>query len=140
MIADATYGVPLYGYTTTASKGDSSELPKMLDGATQTLTWLSPKYVMADRGYDSTPNHKAVQERGAFLISPTRRLPHNALFEGVYTDEGVPTCFGMVAMEYVRSDPQMGHLYRCRREKCHLNTRKGRRYCNRRFGRTAPTT
>ena len=130
LVADATYGVPLYGYTTTASKGDSPELPKMLDGATKKLAWLNPQYVMADRGYDSQANHKAALELGAILISPTRRQPGSALFEGVYTEEGVPTCLGMEAMEYVRSDPKKGHLYRCRRERCHLKTRKGRRYCN----------
>ena len=32
-------------------------------------------------------------------------------------------------MEYVRSDPLKGHLYRCRRERCHLKDRKGVRYC-----------
>ena len=45
------------------------------------------------------------------------------LYEGIYTEKGVPTCIGMVEMEYVRSDPQKGHLYRCRREACHLKTR-----------------
>ncbi len=130
LVVDATYGIPLYGYTTTASRPDAPELLKMLDGATGTLGWLSPRYVMADRGYESQANHKAVLERGAVLVAPTRRQPRNALFEGVYTEEGVPTCLGMVPMEYVGTDPQKGHLYRCRRKRCHLTGQKGRRYCN----------
>ena len=32
-------------------------------------------------------------------------------------------------MEYVKSDPELGHLYRCRGEGCHLKDRKGVRYC-----------
>ena len=47
----------------------------------------------------------------------------------VYTAEGVPTCLGMVPMEYVRSDPRRGHLYRCRSEGCRLRDRKGVKYC-----------
>ena len=122
LVADATYGIPLFGYTTTASRNDSPELPRLLDEANETLPWLTPKFVMADRGYDSRANHKAVSERGGVLIAPTRRNPRG-LYEGIYTEKGVPTCIGMVEMEYVRSDPQKGHLYRCRREACHLKTR-----------------
>ena len=33
-------------------------------------------------------------------------------------------------MEYVRSDPERGHLYRCRTGGCQLLTRKGVRYCD----------
>ena len=133
LVTDATHGIPLYGYTTTASRNDSPELPKMLDGAREKLAWLNPGYVMADRGYDSEKNHKAVLDRGAVLIAPTRKPSGDRLHEGIYTVEGVPTCLGMVEMEYQRSDPEKGHLYRCRRQKCHLLTRKGRRYCNQDF-------
>ena len=130
LVVDATYGIPLYGYTTTASKHDGPELLRILDGAAEKLSWLNPRYVMADKGYESQANHEATLERGAVLVAPTRRKPRNALFEGVYTEKGVPTCLGMVPMEYVRSDPQRGHLYRCRPERCHLTGRKARRYCN----------
>ena len=33
-------------------------------------------------------------------------------------------------MEYVRSDPQKGHLYKCRRDGCILRGRRGVRYCD----------
>ena len=36
-------------------------------------------------------------------------------------------------MVYERSAPKLGHLYRCRREGCHLLAKKGRRYCNQEF-------
>ena len=32
-------------------------------------------------------------------------------------------------MEYVRTDPEKGHLYRCRADGCHLRDRKGVAYC-----------
>ena len=59
----------MFGYTTTASRGDSPELHKMLDGAGKALEWLQPAFVMADRGYDSKANHRAVFDRGGILIA-----------------------------------------------------------------------
>ena len=129
LAVDAKYGVPLYGFTTTAKRNDSPELPRLLDGMAKAQPWLKPEYVMADRGYDSRANHEAVSERGGLLIAPTRRNPWQ-LYDGIYTKEGVPTCMGMVEMDYVRSDPQKGHLYRCRPDGCHLRARRGVRYCD----------
>ena len=87
---------------------------------------------MADKGYDSRANHEAVASRDAILVCPARRYAGRALYEGIYTERGVPTCIGMVPMEYVRSDPQKGHLYRCPPGGCRLKDRKGVRYCDER--------
>ena len=132
-VVDATYGVPLFGYTTTASRNDSPELPRLMTRATKALPWLDAKYVMADKGYDSRANHENVKAFGGVLICPARRPPNADLYEGVYTPEGVPTCLGMMEMEYVRSDPDRGHLYRCPRGGCHLRGRKGIKYCSDEF-------
>ncbi len=35
----------------------------------------------------------------------------------------------MALMQYVRTDPKKGHLYRCPQAGCHLQTRKGVVYC-----------
>ena len=55
---------------------------------------------------------------------------HDGLHEGIYTKQGVPTCLGNIPMEYVRSDPEKGHLYRCKG--CHLaGTMRGAiRHCD----------
>ena len=130
-VVDATYGVPLGGYVTTASQHDSPELPDLLDATRAALPWVRPTYVIADKGYDARSNHAAVSQRSGVLICKTRASPRKTgLYEGIYTPEGVPTCLGMVPMEHVRSDPERGHLYRCRREGCRLKTRKGVRYCD----------
>ena len=83
--------------------------------------WFAPRYVMADRGYDSEKNHRVVEKYGAIPIIAIRKTPGNKPREGIYVKGGAPSCLGMVEMEYVRSDPEKGHLYRCRREGCHLN-------------------
>ena len=130
LVADATYGVPLYGYTTTASRNDSPELPKLLSQAEAAHPWLHPTHVMADKGYDSRANHEAVAGRDAILVCPARRYVGRTLYEGIYTERGIPTCIGMVPMEYVRTETEKGHLYRCALGGCRLKGRKGVRYCD----------
>ena len=138
-MADAKYGVPITGYVTTASVSDFGTLPVLLDKAKAEHEWFAPKYVMADKGYDSEANHREVLKRKAVPIIAIRnpqqpRSPETAAYkglrEGVYTKDGVPTCMGEVPMEYVKSDPTHGHLYRCRQEGCHLKNRRGVRYCH----------
>jgi len=129
LVADATYGLPITGFVTTASRNDSPELPNLLDKAQNEHEWFKPRYVVADRGYDSQANHKVVLERGGIPIIGIRRTPGDQLWEGTYTKEGVPVCMGQVPMMYVRSEEGKGDLYRCRSERCHLDTRRGVRYC-----------
>ena len=128
-VVDATYGVPIAGFTTTAKRNDSPELSRLLKQAASTFDWFSPLYVMADKGYDSLANHEAVMEYGAVPIIAIRRAPKGKKWEGVYDEDGAPTCIGQVPMQYVRSDPQEGHLYRCPPEGCKLKDRQGVRYC-----------
>ena len=96
---------------------------------------FAPKYVLADRGYDAKSNYKAVSDRGAtpiILIKDVlknRKQKQERLYEGIYNYEGVPTCMGMELMEFVRTDPKSGHLYRCPDGGCHLKGRKGVVYC-----------
>ena len=126
----STYGLPLVGFVTTANRTDSPELPALLAKAAETYEWFAPKDVIADKGYDSEANHRAALGFGAAPIIAIRRQPKGALYEGIYTIEGAPTCIGQVPMEYVRSDPQHGHLYRCPPDGCRLKGRRGVLYCH----------
>lgn len=131
-VVDATYDLPLFGFTTTASRHDAPELPELLDGAADTHPWFSPEFVLADKGYDSRANHEAVIAYGAAPIIAIRhpgRKSEQPLHEEVYAPDGTPTCMGMEKMEYVRTDPQRGHLFRCPESGCHLRNRKGVLYC-----------
>lgn len=130
LVADATHGLPIAGFTTTASHSDFPTLPQLLDLAASTYAWFAPQHVLADKGYDSEANHQAVVDRGGVPVIPLRKPADGRPREGIYVDGGVPTCIGQVPMEYVRSDPKRGHLYRCPPEGCHLKGRKGVRYCH----------
>ena len=118
MVADANHGVPLAHVVTTAKRNDSPELPAVIARTEALYPWFQPAAVMADRGYDSMANHKYLHQKGILPIIHIRRKANAALYDGIYTEQGVPTCLGQVPMEYVRSDPEKGHLYRCKG--CHL--------------------
>ena len=42
-LADATYGIPITGYTTTAKRSDFHELTPLLSKAAQTHDWFHPQ-------------------------------------------------------------------------------------------------
>ena len=130
-LADAKYDIPITGFTTTAKRYDGSLLPRLLEQSGETHSWFKPAYVMADKGYDSIKSHREILKRGAQPIIPIRNMlkSEDGLWEGVYTYDGIPTCMGKQQMEYVQTDPQRGHLYRCPEEGCDLQDRKGVVYC-----------
>ena len=130
MVADANYGVPLAHLVTTAKRNDSPELPAVIARTEALYPWFKPSAVVADRGYDSVANHEYLHQRGILPVIHIRRKANAALHDGIYTVQGVPTCLGQVPMEYVRSDPEKGHLYRCKG--CHLadSMSGGIRHCD----------
>ena len=131
MVADTNYGVPLAHLVTTAKRSDSPELPAVIARAEALYPWFKPSAVIADRGYDSTANHEHLNWKGIVPVIHIRRsTAHDGLHDGIYTKDGVPTCLGNIPMEYVRSDSEKGHLYRCRG--CHLagSMRGGIRHCD----------
>ena len=133
MVADANYGLPLAAVVTTAKRNDSPLLPQLVEQAETSHGWFGPTAAMADRGYDSRANHDFLIGRGTLPIIHIRKSSAtNHLYEGIYTEKGVPTCLGQVPMEYVDSHPEFGHLYRCRGEGCHLagSNKGGVRYCD----------
>ena len=132
-VADVNYGIPLARVITTGRRNDTQELPTVLEVAQQSYDWFGPEVVIADRGYDSARNHHFVNDMGAVPIIHIRQQPHGqktkeglTLRQGLYTTEGVPTCMGMVPMEYVETNAEGHHLYRCRQDGCALkDSRKG---------------
>ena len=133
MVADANYGIPLAQFVTTGSRHDSQELPRLIDHAKGLYDWFGPNVAIADRGYDSAANHQALWFGHGIIPIIHIRKPSNAdLYQGIYTKEGVPTCLGMVPMEYVGTDRQGRRVYRCRKEGCDLkdSMKGGVRHCD----------
>lgn len=139
LLADAVYGIPLAEFVTPANRNDSPTLPELVDKAYRLLNWFNPAVMLADKGYDSESNNNYLADRGIIPIIAIKRMPRKKkktdqpnLRGGIYTDDGIPTCMGMVPMEYVRTDPEQGYLYRCPAEGCHLkdSTNGGIRHCD----------
>ena len=124
MVADVNHGIPLAHVVTTAKQNDSPMLPKVIASAEDLYPWFRPYAVVGDRGYDAKSNHEYLHEKGILPIIHIRRPARTALVDGIYTAYGVPTCMGGIPMNYIKSDPQKGHLYRCKG--CHLaGSRRG---------------
>ena len=98
MAADANYGLPLAHVVTTAKRNDSPELPSVVRRAEALYRWFQPAAVIADRGYDSKANHEWLHQKGALPIIHIQRKANAALYDGIYTEKGVPTCLGQVGV------------------------------------------
>ena len=132
MVADVNHSLPITMIVTTAKRGDSPLLPQVVEKAESLYSWFRPSAVVADRGYDSHNNHHYLNDKGILPIIHIKRNGNHPLYKGIYTKKGVPTCLGQVPMDYIRSDPDKGHLYRCRGEGCHLKdtVRGGLHHCD----------
>ena len=118
---------------TTAKRSDSPMLPSVMERAESLHEWFEPNVVIGDRGYDSRANHEFLIDHGALPIIHIRKPGgKTGLYDGLYTKNGAPTCLGQVAMEYVTSHPEFGHLYRCQTGGCRLagSLKGGVRYCD----------
>ena len=133
-LADATYGTPLVFTVLPANEPETTQLPVLVTKAQQTYDWFSPKFLVADRGYDGQPNHLYLISQGITpIIHVKKSKAEDGLHDGIYTTKGIPTCDSRTAMEYVKTDPDTGkHLYRCPAEGCILKRRSSGavRYCD----------
>ncbi|MCY3638867.1 MAG: transposase, partial [Chloroflexi bacterium] len=107
-------GYFITGIFTTGSQHDSPMLVKLMKKMRRLFRdRIKPRTLAGDKAYDSNANYEFAHSNGIALLTPLRRLPKNELRDGRYTDDGVPTCHGLV-MEHVRTDPETGkRLYRC---------------------------
>ena len=136
VIVDANYGLPLFGTTRPANASDVVVMVQDLDDCLALYETLGPRYFLGDKGYDSLENIKHLVSLGLIPVVAVR-LPEKdeetgkRLYDGIYNAEGRPTCVGGKPMEYVETDAEKGHLFRCPAEGCHL---KGKihfsRYCD----------
>ena len=131
MIARVIYGIHLGRIVTTAKSNDSPDPRSVINNSTAAFSWFQLAVESSARTYALLSNHNWLDHRGITPIIQIRRSSGGKYHDGVYTKQGIPTCLGQVPMEYVRSDPSKGHLYRCRSAGCHLmGSRRGVKYCD----------
>ena len=97
---------------------------------------LRPRYFLGDKGYDKLDNIKHVVSLGMIPVIAIRRPAKDKetgkrLYDGTYDEDGRPTCIGGQSMEYVETDPEKGHLFRCPHDGCLLKeTVQFTRHCD----------
>lgn len=124
VISDATHEIPLGAILTAANVHDTTVLERLFKQVQEAYTWFKPKYLLADRGYDSEANHRFLIEEGVTPVIHIRvPTAEDKLYDGIYNKDGDPVCMGKKAMTYVQTDTETGfHQYRCPIEGCRLKT------------------
>ena len=139
-IGDAYYGTPLCAVLLPANESDTKQLIPLMKEVLERYPRLSPKYLLADRGYDSTENFVWLDSKGVIPVIAVRNLAKKAKGDkyatyevevdgpyGVYirefNEDGHPLCVNNEPMEYVGSHPEGMHLFRCAKDDCRLNKR-----------------
>ena len=131
LMADATYGLPMMGFTTPGNHAEQPEFRRLLRNASVGGIGIpfSPNYVTADKGYDSTSNYELVESLGAVPIIARRNTGSKRKNGKMRAADGSPTCMGG---EYVSTRAIVGgwaHEFKCPDGGRHLKGRTGVLYC-----------
>ena len=130
-LADAIHGIPIGFILTSANVNDTRLLPDLVRKAQTTHDWLKPRFLVADRGYDSDRNFAFLLNRKIVPVIHIRKPGgKQELHRDIYTAKGSPTCQGGREMAYLKTDTGSGHhLFRCPEGGCSLRSRRGVHYC-----------
>lgn len=108
LIADAIYELPIAMSVTPGNAREMGEMMPLLRAAKAKLPWFSPRYIIADKGYDDHKNFEAiVKEFDAEPIIKTRMgVP-------VFGTPAQPFCLGKLPLVYRSCDKNKGLQYQC---------------------------
>ena len=126
----------MYAATRPANASDVAVMSQDLDDCLVLYPTLEPKYFLADKGYDKLVNTLHVVSLGMFPVMAVRRPEKDKKtgkrqYDGIYDEEGRPTCIRGKSMEYVETVPEKGRLFRCPSEGCPLKeTIQFTRHCD----------
>ena len=123
VITDSNHGLPMFAETRPANASDVTVMIQDLDDCVALYRTLSPRYFLGDKGYDSLKNILHIIGLGMMPVVAVRRPVKDPetgkrLHDGIFDEDGRPTCIGGKSMEYVETDPEKGHLFRCPGDGC----------------------
>ena len=136
VVSDAVYGIPLHMVLRPANEHETTHFTEDLDATLERHPWLRPRFMLADKGDDSLPNFSHTAGQGIIPVIAVRRPQKDAktgkrLFDGTYTKDGRPVCLGRKPMNWLGTDPDGAHHFRCPPGGCHLKNKVDwSRYCN----------
>ncbi len=125
VISDANHGLPMFARTRPANAADVTVMIEDLDACLALYPELNSHYFLSDKGYDRLPNFQHTVSRGMIPVIAVRRPTKDKetgkrLYDGIYDEDGRPTCVGGESMEYILTNSEKGHLFRCPTEGCSL--------------------
>ena len=128
---DAKYELPIAFYVTGASSNDMNHLLPLLDQARSRHKWFEPKFVSADKGYDSLSNYSRIVEDYEAtpiiaLRSPGKTRSHRAAVN--FDPSHFPLCRGGQPMRESLDLFNGERIYRCNPGICPIKI-KGVRGC-----------
>ena len=135
-VTDGNHGLPLFAATRPANASDVTVMIQDLDDCLELYRTLRPRYFLGDKGYDKLDNIKHVVSLSMIPVIAIRRPEKDKetgrrLYDGIYDEDGRPTCIGGKSMEYVETDAEKGHLFRCPADGCPLKeTVQFTRHCD----------
>ena len=118
-VCDAHWGFPVDYLLLPANRSDSPTLPGLTDQVVTRHPNLKLRYMTGDRGYDAASNYVHLDRKRILSVIHRRDTDKG----DIYAVSGSPTCVGGEEMEYVGTDQEKGHLFRCRSEGCRLRDR-----------------
>ena len=136
VVTDAIYGIPLHITLRPANENETTYFTQDLDDTLERHPWLKPKFLLADKGYDSLPNFQHTAKQGIIPIIAVRRPQKDKetgkrWFDSTYDEDGRPLCVGGQPMDYIGTDTEGNHHFRCPGEGCSLKDKMHwTRYCN----------
>ena len=135
-VTDAIYGIPLHITLRPANESETAYYAQDLNDTLERHPWLKPKFLLADKGYDSLQNFEQTVKQGIIPIIAMRRPQRDKetglrQFDRTYSEDVRPYCVGGQKMDYVRTDRKGHHHFRCPSGGCPLKDKMHwTRYCN----------
>ena len=135
VIIDAYYGLPLYINVRPANTNEGPRLREDLDAALKLHPWIKARYLTGDKGYHAGYNIRHIVSRRIIPVvaipRPSEDEKGKRLYEGLYNEMGLPVCIGGKAMDFLGTEPDGRHLFRCPEGGCHLKGKTNwSRYCD----------
>ena len=87
-------------------------------------SWNNLRQYLREWLYDGSDRTSPCQTQLDAPVIHMRKPTRGGLNDGIYGEDGSPTCVGMATMEYVRTDPETGHhLLKCPPGGCGLKAK-----------------
>ena len=120
LLADVKYGIPLKIIISSGSKHDTPYLCDLFESMFNLYDWFNPKYLMADRAYDSNDNFEYLWDRGISPVIKVRNMTRGNLIQGVYDHNGIPHCLSGQPMRLNGGGPGRIYHYVCNVSVCRI--------------------